>query len=76
MKAAWRSVPLHALVLAILELKGGTLTDREVYEAVRSVHDVSYAELLKALMKLELNGKVRVYSVKEGSLIVELVKSS
>ena len=61
-------------MLELLKLKGGTTTDKDLYESVKAVYDVSYQEFIKTLMKLEINGYVRVGTAKEGSLIIELVK--
>ncbi|MEM1619142.1 MAG: hypothetical protein QXU97_04125 [Fervidicoccaceae archaeon] len=73
MKGVWRSIPLHAVVLEMLSLKGGTALDRELYEAVRMAYDVSWSEFLRTLMRLELRGLIRVATAREGTLIVELV---
>jgi len=74
-RATWRSLPLHVVILELVEMKGGSLTDRELYESVRAVYDISYTEMLKALMKLELQGKLKVSTAKEGTLIVELLQN-
>ncbi len=73
MKETWHSTPLHEALLRILELKKGSTTDRELFEALNSMYDVSYPEFLKVLMKLELNGIIKVSTAKEGVLIVELL---
>ncbi|MGC9090801.1 MAG: hypothetical protein ACP5I2_03640 [Fervidicoccaceae archaeon] len=48
--------------------------DKELYEAVSSATDLSYSDFLKTLMKLELNGLVKVSSIKEDQLLIELIK--
>lgn len=74
MRKIWRPIPLHLTMLELLRLKGGTATDKDLYESVKTVYDVSYQEFIKTLMKLEINGYVRVGTAKEGSLIIELVR--
>lgn len=75
LKTVWRSTPLINIIVEMLDLKGGSLTDRELYEAVKMVHDISYPDFIKALMKLELNGIVRVSTSREGVLIIELAQT-
>ncbi len=74
MKNVWRNLPLHTVVVEMLEMKGGSLLDRELYETVKLVYDISYSEFLKTLMKLELQGIIRVSTAGEGRLTIELLK--
>lgn len=74
MRKVWRPIPLHLTVLEMLKIKGGSTTDKELFESIKTVYDVSYHEFVKTLMKLELNGYVRVATAKEGTLIIELIK--
>ena len=71
-KETWRQLPLHYVLVEMLETKGGSLTDRELYESVKLVYDIDYNEFLKTLMKLELHNIIRVNTAREGVLIVEL----
>ncbi len=71
-KDIWRNIPLLNTIINMLELKGGSLTDRELYEAVRMSINIGYPDFIKALMKLELNNIVKVSTSREGMLIVEL----
>ncbi len=73
-KETWRYLPLHYVVVEMLESKGGSLTDRELYESVKLVYDIDYGEFLKTLMRLELHNVLRVNTAREGVLIVELVR--
>ncbi len=57
--------------MRILELRKGALTDRELFEAINSIYNVSYTEFLKTLMKMELNGVIKVSTAKEGTLLIE-----
>ncbi|MGB9725760.1 MAG: hypothetical protein ACP5LZ_05560 [Fervidicoccaceae archaeon] len=67
-------MPAQELVYRILLIKGGSMMDKELYEAVSSATDLSYSDFLKTLMKLELNGLVKVSSIKEDQLLIELIK--
>lgn len=71
-KDTWRQLPLHYIIVEMLDGKGGSLTDRELYESVKMVYDIDYSEFLKTLLKLELHNIVRVNTAREGVLIVEL----
>jgi len=74
MRVSWRNIPAHELIIRFLQLKGGSVVDKDLYDVVSTETDMSYPEFLKNLMKLELNGLVRVSSIKEDTLLVELVK--
>lgn len=74
MRIVWRNMPIQEIVYRILFLKGGSIMDKELYEAVSSATDLSYSEFLRTIMKLELNGLIRVSSIKEDQLLVELIK--
>jgi hypothetical protein len=70
----WRSRPLHALIVDALKRRGGTAKDKDLFEAIRAEHDVSYAEFLKALMTLELRGVVSVSTMREDLRKVSLLR--
>jgi len=74
LKTTWRNLPIQEIIYRVLILKGGTVIDKDLYEAVSGATDLSYSEFLKTLMKLELNGLVKVSSIKEDQLLVELIK--
>lgn len=74
MRRTWRPIPMHLAILELLKIKGGSATDKELYEGLKTVYESSYSEFLKTLMKLELNGYLRVGTAKEGTLIVEIVR--
>ena len=73
MRKTWHEIPVHESIMRILMIKKGSLTDRELYEALTSIYDLSYPEFLKILMKMELNGAVKVSTAKDGLLIIELL---
>lgn len=72
----WRSQPLYAAVVEVLGRKQGSMLDSELYDALREQYeDLGFIAFNKALMKLELNGKIHVYNVTKNKRGVELVRS-
>ena len=72
----WRNLPLEYLILEELERRGGRARDAELYEAISGQTNVTFSELLKALMKLEMQGLIEVVVVKEDVREVRLVKKN
>ncbi len=70
--SVWRFKPLHLEMLRILEIKGGLVKDKELYEAVRRTYDISFSQFLKTLLMLEIQGLVIVRQLKENVRIIEL----
>ncbi len=70
----WRVTPLCYAIIDELERRGGTMKDKDLYEVLRDKYDITYAEFLKALMKLEMQGLIYVSVVKENLRNVELLK--
>lgn len=70
----WRSVPLYYAIIEELERRGGTARDDELFRALRERFDITYAEFLHELMKLEMQGIVYVSVLKENLRNVELLK--
>ena len=68
----WRFKPLHLEILRILELKGGLVKDKDLYEAIRRAYDISFSQFLKTLLTLEIQGLVIVRQLKENVRIIEL----
>ena len=69
----WRSRPLDAAVVEILERKG-PLRDVELYDLLKeSYDDIGFGNLNKTLMKMEIAGKVYVSSLARGKRRVELI---
>lgn len=72
----WRSQPLYIAILEILEKKG-SIVDVELLEMLKSTSgykDISFNELNKALMKMEIAGLILVSSLTKGKRLVQLVK--
>jgi len=69
----WRSHPLDAAIVEILERKG-PLTDEELYDVLKeSYEDVGFGSFNKALMKMEIEGKIYVSTLARGKRRVELI---
>ena len=74
MEKVWGPRPLQLFVLDVIERKG-PLTDDELLREIRNgKEDVSFRELNGILMKLEVNGLVRVSRQMKGKRRVELVE--
>jgi Fe2+ or Zn2+ uptake regulation protein len=68
----WRSHPLDAAIVEILERKG-PLTDEELYDLLKeSYEDMGFGSLNKTLMKMEIEGKIYVSTLARGKRRVEL----
>ena len=69
-------LPSWYIVYQILREENRVMTEQEIYEKARAIDPmISISDVEKALMKLELNGKIRVYEgSKKGILNVELAE--
>lgn len=73
---AWKAQPLHLAILDILERRG-SITDAELLESLKNTSnykDLSFNELNKALIKMEIAGIISVSSLTKGKRLVQLVK--
>ena len=69
----WNSHPLYSAVVELLETKN-SLSDIELYNFLKeSYEDISFRELNKTLMKLEIQGKIHVSTLTKGKRRVELI---
>lgn len=72
----WDPQPLHTTIVELLEKKHGVLTDGELYKALKASPDeLSLRTLNKALMKLEVDGIIRVFELTKNKKRIELVKT-
>ena len=73
----WSVLPLHTCIVEILLKKGGgEVTDTELYQALRkSYGDLSFRELNKTLMRLEIDGIIHVFRLTKNMRRVELRNS-
>lgn len=76
MSKLWHSRPLYTALIEVLKKKQGSMMDTELYETLREQYDdLGFIAFNKALMNLEINGKVHVYNLTKNKRGVELVKS-
>jgi transcription initiation factor IIE alpha subunit len=74
LEKVWGPRPVQLYVLDIIERKG-PLTDDELLREIKSgKEDLSFRELNRILMKLEVNGIVRVSRQMKGKRRVELAE--
>ena len=74
MERVWGPRPLQLFVLETIERKG-PLTDDELLRELRNgKEDLSFRELNRILMKLEVNGIVRVSRQMKGKRRVEIAE--
>ena len=71
----WDSQPLYTTIVEKLEKKKGVLTDVELYKDLdASPDELSLRTLNKTLMKLEIDGIIRVFELTKNKKRIELVK--
>ncbi len=63
----WRNRPLFKIIIDELARHGGTITDSELLQSIKSNYgfEVSSAELLKALLTLEIRGYIVVNKIRK-----------
>jgi len=70
----WRPHPLYTAIVEILERKG-PLNDAELFDLVKQDYEeIGFADLNKALLKLEVEGRIHVSTLTKGKRRVELKK--
>jgi len=72
--ATWNSRPMNLAVVETLQKKGPTADVELLSELKDSYGDLSFRELNKILLKLEITGIVRVTRLMKGKRRVELVE--
>lgn len=73
MSKFWDAQPLHTSIIEILIKKGGALADTDLYTALeKSRGDLSFRELNKALMRLEVDGLIHVSNLTKNKRRIEL----
>ncbi|PMB74052.1 hypothetical protein C0199_01495 [Candidatus Bathyarchaeota archaeon] len=69
----WKTQPIYNVMLEILKKKGA-MTDTELFEYLsEEFKDIGYKDFNKALMQLEIGGKIRTTSLVRGKKRVELL---
>jgi Fe2+ or Zn2+ uptake regulation protein len=70
----WKPHPLYTAMVEILEKKG-PLTDVELYDLLKDSYEgIGFGNLNKALMKMEIEGRVYVSALTKGKRRVELIE--
>jgi len=70
----WRPHPLYTAVVEILERKG-PLSDDELFNSVKQDYEeIGFGDLNKAMLKLEVEGRIYVSTLTKGKRRVELKK--
>lgn len=72
--ATWNSRPMNLAVVETLQKKGPTADVELLSELKDSYGDLSFRELNKVLLKLEITGLVRVTRLMKGKRRIELVE--
>ena len=69
----WEPQLLYTSIMDILKRKGA-MVDLELFEALKEKHEgMGFKDFNKALMRLEINGKLFVTNLMKGKRRVELV---
>lgn len=69
----WSPRPVSLAIVEVLERKGGGLTDLDLQKELKSnFGEVSFRELNRDLMRLEMQGVLRVSRLMKGKRQVEL----
>ncbi|MCK4497655.1 hypothetical protein KAU25_00460 [Candidatus Bathyarchaeota archaeon] len=69
----WRPHPLRTSLLEILQRKGA-MTDADLYNMVKESQEIGFAALNTELLRLEVQGLIRVTALTRGKRRVELVE--
>lgn len=59
-------------ILEILNENTGIMKDTDLYEALRREFDISYREMMRYLMMLEIRGYIHVSSSRENLRVISL----
>ncbi|MFQ6084722.1 MAG: hypothetical protein ACE5OY_00385 [Candidatus Bathyarchaeia archaeon] len=71
---SWGIIPPHTLIVDLLSKKG-SMTAETLYKSVRkTIEDLSRREFDATLMRLEVQGLIRVYVTSRERRVVELVE--
>ena len=72
----WVSVPLKNLILTILDKRQGVILDDDLERILeREYGELSSADLNRALMSLEINGKIHVSQITKTKRRIEKIRS-
>jgi hypothetical protein len=72
----WPAQPLHTHIIEYLYIKKGKATDADLYQALTKTYgELSYRELNKALMNLEIHGLIHVSRLTTKLRQIEVITS-
>jgi DNA-binding PadR family transcriptional regulator len=74
LEKVWGPRPLQLFVLDLIERKGPLTDDELLREIKNGKEDLSFRELNRILLKLEVNGLIRVSRQMKGKRRVELAE--
>jgi hypothetical protein len=70
----WRTIPLRNVVLSILEKRQGVIIDKELTRLLKTNRvTASPEEIDRALMELEISGKIHVQQITKTKRKIELL---
>ncbi len=70
----WRTIPLRNVILAILDKRQGVVIDKELVRLLKTNRVVvAPDELDRALMELEIGGKIHVQQITKTKRKIELL---
>ena len=69
----WRPHPLRTSLLEILQRKGA-MKDADLYNLVKESQEIGFGALNRELLRLEVQGLIRVTALTRGKRRVELVE--
>ena len=76
MMKTWKSHPLYTQIVEFLQRKG-PMTDADLFDLIKGTHEgVGFGELNKTLMRMEIEGTIRVTTRTKNKRRVELVEKT
>ena len=76
MMKTWKSHPLFTQIVEFLQRKG-PMTDADLFDLIKGTHEgVGFGELNKTLMRMEIEGTLRVTTRTKNKRRVELVEKT
>ncbi|MFW9935507.1 MAG: hypothetical protein ACFFDU_08425, partial [Candidatus Thorarchaeota archaeon] len=70
----WRTIPLRNVLLSILEKRQGVIIDKELTRLLKTNRvNATTEEIDRALMELEISGKIHVQQITKTKRKIELL---
>ena len=70
----WRPHPLKTSIIELLQRKGA-MTDVDLHNLVKESQEIGFGTLNRELLRLEVQGLIRVTALARGKRRVELIES-